>query len=203
MPITALKTISKSRVVAADQGIELPAEQQAAFYTLMESFLLLNPSPSDDQMHQLTTSTGMDPETFEQLVYQCFGSLLHPDASAEQDDEEVLSDADEPEEEDDLLSDEGGSELLTDAHEHEDLMSRLVASNVDDNTADPVNRDLFNLNDLEPIEASDPDGRAAENDGIPDPELLGGEDPLKEASESDGAVDEELVQETLDNMESS
>lgn len=42
------------------------------------------------------------------------------------------------------------------------------------------------------ILASDPYGRAAENDGVVDEELLGHPDPLKDASENDGALDEEL-----------
>jgi hypothetical protein len=195
MPITVLETISKSRITASDQAIGLDEGKQAAFYSLMESFLLLNPSPSDEHIHMLAEATGMDPETFEQLIYQSFGSLLHPPGDEDvgkTSDSEVLSDP---------ISNEGGDELLTDVHEHEGLMARLTASNVDDNTADPVNKNLFDLNDIEPITASDPDGRAAEDDGVEDPELLGGEDPLKEASDADGAVDEELVEELLEPTE--
>lgn len=261
MPIKQLKTISMARVTAADQAIEMPAEKQGAFYSLVESFLLLNPSPSDEHIHQLASAVGMDPETFEQLLYKLFGSVLHPKGGSEP--EEILSDnVDE-------MPPGLEEEMLTDGNEHENLMARLTAG------AAGVNPNLFDFDDIDEsvtaattsesglldraynelasalrgtgesykgdtlvehlvsyaegqpdfhqifgkgpgaginarhaaqeflkkppfkLESADADGRAAEADGVADPELLGREDPLKEASEGDGAVDEELVQEQM------
>lgn len=43
------------------------------------------------------------------------------------------------------------------------------------------------------IQASDPDGKLMENDGVADEEQLGEPDQMKEAGENDGAVDTEQL----------
>lgn len=194
MPITVLKTISVSRITAANASPALEDEKQSAFYSLMESFLLLNPTPSDEQVHQLATSVGMDPETFESLIYKFFGDMVKHDEDAHggdfNADQDLLADfGDEAEDED------TEAEEFLDEGDAQDDDNTVTASNVDDM---PMNKQMFDTNDIEPIEAADQDGKAADEDGIPDPELLGGEDPIKEGSESDGAVDEEVLQETYD-----
>lgn len=187
--IKQLKTTSLSRIPASDSVPELDTEKQGAFYSLMESFLILNPSPTDEQVHNLTTSVGMDPETFEHLTYKFFGGVLHPTQEPEED-SEFLSDG-----EDLQCEDDPDSELLSDDEYEDDedgLMSRITSGK----EKNLINHQLFDTSDI--VEASDADGRAADNDGEPDAEVLGEEDPLKEASEADGAVDEEVLQEALD-----
>lgn len=79
--IKQLKMTSVSRVdTTAATAVEITPDKKEAFYSLVESFLLINPSPSDEHMHMLATAVGMDPETFEQLVYQMFGQLLDEEA---------------------------------------------------------------------------------------------------------------------------
>ena len=183
MPIKQIQTTSVMQSsINADADIQLDDEKQAAFYSLMESFLSLNPTPTDEHIHMLATSVGMEPETFEQLIYKFFGSVLHPKDAAE-----AFLEDDEEEPIDDAL--------------HASLMDRIGASNSDDNTFGRViNKQIFDVKDIEPIEAADFDGEAAETDGAPDMEVFGEKDPLKEASENDGAPDEELIQEIEDNQ---
>lgn len=176
MPITVLPTISMSRVTAEDADIQLPADKQEAFYSLIESFLLLNPSPSDEHMHGLASAVGIDPETFEALIYKFFGSVINQQG-------DLLSDAEDSEDASDL-------EEVVDENAHADLMARLTSSNVDDSTMN-----LFDTDDL--ITSSDADGQAASEDGVFDQELLGMEDTLKDAADSDGAIDEEQLEENL------
>jgi hypothetical protein len=74
MPIKTLEPVSKPsfEVTAMSQD----PETQSKLYTLVESFLLLNPEPSDDQVHMLAQSINMDYEQLEAIVYKFFAQVL-------------------------------------------------------------------------------------------------------------------------------
>lgn len=127
MPIRTL--VTSSTVEAAPSVAEaLPPDKKELIYNILESYLQLNEDPSDDQVHALAFSIGMDHEVFEQLMYE--------------------------------------------------ILSQMVQ-------------------DGNPIKASDPHGKLAENDGEPDLESVDNKDPLKKAAESDGGIDLEQVDELL------
>lgn len=199
MPIKQFKTISMASPVTAAVDVQLSEEQQAAFYSFVESFLLLNPSPSDEQVHTLATAVGLDPETFEQLLYKFFGDLLKPtpvesevDPALDEPDEQTW-DVDGSEEPDDIESDATLDDDLP-----EDIPEHLQASFLD-RANSAKKQGLFDVNDLEVVDepsvtAADQTNRSAEDDGQPDLETEEGYvDPLKDASESDGSVDEEVL----------
>jgi hypothetical protein len=166
MPINILATTSSPppRKVLASVEDE---DSRALLYQLLEAFLRLNDSPSDEQMHSLASALGMDSEALESTIYSLFADVL--DHSSDDTKDSITFD-DSDFDDNDVLEDPDVTE-------------------VDDGT------ELIHFQ----VEGSDPDGKAAENDGTPDLEQLGQPDAYKEASELNGAPDEELLDELLDD----
>lgn len=64
---------------------------------IVNSFLELNPEPTEEQVHSLAVTLGMTPEDFEAILYEMFGDLVNENI----DPEELTGEEDEDDEDDD------------------------------------------------------------------------------------------------------
>lgn len=87
MPIRTIET--KQTVVAA----VLTDERVSQLYSLIESFLIFNPEPSDEQVHLLAAAAGLSKEELEQYLFKFFGQVIE-----DEEDEEAAVDPAEPSE---------------------------------------------------------------------------------------------------------
>lgn len=206
MAIKILATEEPPRVTSSlaipkldkEKPVELSQETLLKLYTLVETFLLLNPKPSDIQVHSLALALGLTHEFLESLIYEMFAEVLADDQEGSP--EEVgeieptvsLLDLDEDdldglgEDSDDFGFGSDDLDSLDSPDESEDLAEDIMQDSVD-----PVQ-----------VYAADAFGEAAGKDGSPDMEQLGEENSLKEALDHYGPVDFQQVQETLKKDES-
>lgn len=125
---------------------------------LLEAYLLLVDSPTDEQVHSLSRAIGLDPETLEAVLYEMFGDLLR---SEEEESPDVALLGDELDagllDSDDLFDEDLDSDLDLDqlALEGSDEIGRLA-----DNDGAPDEEQLGIPDQLK--EAMDTDGEVDE-----------------------------------------
>ena len=168
MPIQKVSTTSSSLKKGRVNALTLTSEQKAKLYTLIEAFLLFNPRPTDEQVHLLAKSVGMDHEELERVLYEFFAEVLETEVAESED---VVDHTDVP----------GAPGPTPEVFGYQDP---LIITNADFDES--IN-----------LRAGDDLGDAASIDGAPDMEQLGEPDPLKEASEHDGAPDVEQMRQIL------
>lgn len=84
MPIETVRT----KPVRVESQLEVPSgvdtlddESRNQLYQLIEAFLTLNPSPTDEQVHALSTSLGMDHKLFEAVIYRILSEIITASSS--------------------------------------------------------------------------------------------------------------------------
>lgn len=97
--------------------------------TFILSFFMLNPEPSEEQVHALAELAGMTPEQLEEAIYALLTDLSSDDESEDEEDEDGEEDdtdedtedeaAEEEDEEEDLDSDDGEDETTDTETEEE------------------------------------------------------------------------------------
>jgi hypothetical protein len=76
---------------------EDPADDGASLEAIIQAYLDVNPTPSDEQIHHLAAMLGMTPESFEEVIYKMFGQYVSDDMPAINDALTGLSMRDAPE----------------------------------------------------------------------------------------------------------
>lgn len=71
MPITRLTTKPTKLSASA-----VAAEVSPDLYSFIEAFLVLNPEPSDEQVHALAATIDMDHESFEEAMYAILAKVV-------------------------------------------------------------------------------------------------------------------------------
>jgi hypothetical protein len=66
-----------------DESLSEGAEEANDFFLLLQSYLRLVPSPTDEQVHKLAESLGMSPEELEQGIYHTLSILLEDEELSE------------------------------------------------------------------------------------------------------------------------
>lgn len=150
MPITFVETSSEDSHPPNDLD-------EGVFYQLLEAFLRLNESPSDEQIHALATALGTDPETLESKIYSMLADVLD-----DGDSDEIVEDDDS-----DLTVSFDDSDF-DDSESPGELIEFPVQGSDPDNRA----AEFDGKPDLEQLGQPDPYKEGAASDGAPDEELL-------------------------------
>lgn len=153
---------------------------------IINSFLELNPEPTEEQVHTLAASLGMTPEDFEAVLYAMFGELVNENVEPE----DLVGDEDGDDDEEEVDYDETEVFLIlyfmrnpkpSDAQIH--ALAKLINM-----STEQIEETIFRLLSEFEAEADNDDDEEGQDESVVEPPISDPSDETAAQADSDNSI---------------